>query len=196
MGIRWNSPEFMIRGEVFLLLALMILLLPLRWVIAFVTAAMWHELCHAAAVYLCGGMISRVTVSGFGAIMDSRLSTTAQELVCTLAGPFGGLILLLFAPVFPRLALCAAAHSFYNLLPMLPLDGGRALRCILQLLIPRHAAAICTGVQWGTRIFVFCITAYFVLAWNLGLLPLLLIVRLLLPNTAKTPCNKALKAVQ
>ena len=196
MAKKWNKPVFSIRGESFLLLALMILILPLRWVIGFLAAALWHELCHVVAVYLCGGTIRNVSVSGLGAVMDTQPLPPWRELICTLAGPFGGMILLLFFGVFPRLAFCAAVHSVYNLLPLLPLDGARALRCVTQVFMPKRAVAICAGVEWGTRILILGISVLVGVVWNLGILPLLVMGRLLLPNTLKTPCNKALKAVQ
>ncbi len=189
-------PEFSFRGEIFLLLALMLLILPLQWVCAFFTAALWHEVCHWAAVYLCGSQINRISISPGGAVMDTPPLSSVRELICTLAGPMGGFLLLFLRQSFPRLALCGAVHSLYNLLPLLPLDGGRAFRTIMQILFPQRAEAICSAVAWGTRIFLFGISLLVTVSWELGILPFLCMVRLLLPNHAKTPCNTLPERVQ
>ena len=196
MGRKYSYPECSCRGEIFLLFALMLLILPLQWVAAFIIAALWHEFCHLAAVYLCGSRVERVQISPTGTVMDTPPLSTVRELICTLAGPMGGFLLIFLARSFPRLALCGAIHSLYNLLPMFPLDGGRAFRTIAQCLFPKRAEAICTAVAWGTRIFLFGISLLVTVTWELGVLPLLCMVRLLLPNHAKTPCNKLSERVQ
>ena len=55
----------------FFLMALLLLTLPLRWVLACFLAAMVHELGHALAVLLCGGRITGVMLSFHGARMDA-----------------------------------------------------------------------------------------------------------------------------
>ena len=45
----------MISGGFYLFLSLMILLLPLKWVIAMILAAVFHELCHYVAIRLLTG---------------------------------------------------------------------------------------------------------------------------------------------
>ena len=52
--------------------------------------------------------------------------------VIALAGPFGGLVLLLTARWLPRLAICGLMQSVFNLLPISPLDGSRAVSAMLQ----------------------------------------------------------------
>ena len=113
-----------------ILAAMLILLLPLRWVFAAIFAAAFHEACHVLAVYLCGGTVRRICVGNRGAVIRADALPTGKELICILAGPIGSLLLVLFVRWIPRIALCGLFHAFYNLLPIYPLDGGRALRCI------------------------------------------------------------------
>ena len=70
----------------FFLMALLLLTLPLRWVLACFLAAMVHELGHALAVLLCGGRITGVMLSFRGARMDAAPLPVGAELVCVLAG--------------------------------------------------------------------------------------------------------------
>ena len=58
--------------------------------------------------------------------------TAGGELLCALAGPFGSLLLALLLRHVPELAICGLIQGVYNLLPLYPLDGGRALRCLFS----------------------------------------------------------------
>ncbi|MBQ8768996.1 MAG: M50 family metallopeptidase [Oscillospiraceae bacterium] len=111
----------------------MILILPLRWILAAVIAAAFHEVCHALAVYFCGGKVRRLSVGNRGAVMHADELPAVKALICILAGPAGSLLLLLLVRWIPRIALCALLQGFYNLLPIYPLDGGRAVRCLLDM---------------------------------------------------------------
>ena len=82
----------------FFLMALLLLTLPLRWVLACFLAAMVHELGHALAVLLCGGRITGVMLSFRGARMDAAPLPVGAELVCVLAGPAASLTLGLLLP--------------------------------------------------------------------------------------------------
>lgn len=117
----------------FFLMALLLLTLPLRWVLACFLAAMVHELGHALAVLLCGGRITGVMLSFRGARMDAAPLPVGAELVCVLAGPAVSLTLGLLLPWFPRLALCGFVQGVYNLLPLGRLDGARAVACLHSL---------------------------------------------------------------
>ena len=136
------SPAFCI------MLAMMLLIMPLKWLVAAAIAAMYHELCHIIAIRLCRGDIHRFSLSTDGASLDISSLSAAQELICSLAGPIGGLCLLFFAHWIPRIAVCAAFQSLYNLLPIYPLDGGRALWCSANgLLGEKQAVKFCMIIE-------------------------------------------------
>lgn len=128
--------------------------MPLSWVLAFVSAALFHELCHYLAIRLTGNAVYEVAVSSEGMIMSTMLMQPWQELLCALAGPMGSLLLFLLYPWIPRIGLCAGVQGLFNLLPLYPLDGGRAFRILAERWFPRHWASIC---RWIERIVVLCV---------------------------------------
>ncbi len=155
-------------------LALMLLVLPLRWIIAWILAAAFHECCHALAVWLCGGKVVGVAFRGTGAQMNVMGITGTGELLCALAGPLGALMLLFFARWFPATAVCAVFQTAYNLLPIYPMDGGRALRCGMEMIAPRWTERICRWTAIGTLILIWVGAIYGAVGMKLGLMPLLM----------------------
>ena len=120
------SPGFFIK------LATAILLLPAHWVCAWFFAAAFHELCHYVALRFCGVQILAMRIGFSGAIIETEPMHPKNELISSLAGPFGGLLLLLLLRVSPRIAICALLLSLFNLLPFYPFDGGRAFFSLIS----------------------------------------------------------------
>lgn len=116
--------------------AALLLLLPLRWLIAAVLAGSFHELCHYLSIRCVGGDVKMITLTSAGAIMDTTPLEPGQELICAFAGPLGGFVLLLFARFVPVISLFALVQSVFNLLPVYPLDGGRIVKSVLSMWLP------------------------------------------------------------
>lgn len=116
-----------IAGEAYILWALLLLVVPLNWLLAGAVAAAFHEACHALAVLACGGRVLALKLTWAGARMEVSPLGRWQRLICSLAGPAGSILLILLAPWMPRVALCGLGQGAFNLLPIYPLDGGRAM---------------------------------------------------------------------
>lgn len=136
-----------IEPRAYILLALLLLVLPIRWLLAAVAAAAFHEVCHMAAVYLLGGRTGGARLGVQGTRIEAAMPSLPAALTAILAGPVGSLLLMTLCRRIPRIAVCAAVQGFYNLLPIEPLDGGRALRLCLERLCPARAEGIMTGVR-------------------------------------------------
>lgn len=159
----------------YFLLSLMLLILPIRWIGAFLLASAWHECCHLVALRISSGRIGGVRIGAAGAVIEARELSRGRELVCALAGPLGGLLLLPLARWLPRTAICAAFQSIYNLLPVYPLDGGRALTCLAFLLFPPVTARrFCRLAELSCLCAVALLAVYATFALKLGIVPLLL----------------------
>lgn len=183
--------------DVCIFLALGLLILPLRWLLAAILAAAFHEGCHWLAVRLCGGSITALHIGSGGAQMDAVGLSAGKNLICSLAGPVGGLFLLLFMRWIPCIALCALCQSAYNLLPIGPLDGGQALRSFCRLTVPRLENSICIWVQRLCLTAVACAAAYAAIWLRLGWIPVILALAVIVKaKTGKTPCKQRSKRVQ
>lgn len=107
---------------------------------AAVPAAAVHELGHVLALWLCGCRIRKLEMKIFGFSMDySGNLTRGQEVFSALAGPMGGFIFAALSHLAGTMLesvflLCTADISLilsvFNILPALPLDGGRILSCL------------------------------------------------------------------
>ena len=117
-----------------ILWAFWLLVLPLGMIVAAGVAALLHEGCHGLAIWLTGGKVLGITLGAGGMVMEIMPMSPQKELVCALAGPVGSLLLAGMYPWMPLLAVCGLVQGLFNLIPIYPLDGGRAIRCAIALL--------------------------------------------------------------
>ena len=174
--------RFGIDPRLYILFTVLLFLVPLPWLAAWVAAVCFHEFCHLAVVKLYGGNVCSFTVGLGGANMECIDLTDSAYLISILAGPVGGLGLVLLGRWFPRLAICSWFLSFYNLLPVLPLDGGQAMRILIKnsrlfLVVERISLFIIS-------ILAICICFFA----DFGPLPLVIAVSLWIKNR-KRPCK-------
>lgn len=183
------KPRLSINGASLILLALLLLVLPFRWILAALIAAAMHELGHYLAIRLCGGHANGLTVLRSGAVLEAGEMGRGRELLCTIAGPLCGALLIPLVRVAPRLAICASVQTLYNLLPIYPLDGGRALRCMTAMwLSPDVARMLCAWVENIFLVGIAVIGLYATFGLHLGILPLL-VCAVLIGKVINTTCK-------
>ena len=130
----WKPPECTVSGGFFLLVGWFALCCGWQMALTVLGAAAWHEFGHLLALRLCGGEARRLRVGMLGAVIEVRGAMGyGQELASALAGPLAN---LLAAAILGRMGCTTAAGAngvlcAFNLLPVRPLDGGRALYLLL-----------------------------------------------------------------
>lgn len=122
-----------------------------------------HELGHVAAAYLFGIRVISIQMLPFGgvAIMDDTSKLTVlREIVIALAGPFQNAVMIASALVLRSFGVGDAAFldyiiqgnmmiALFNLLPILPLDGGKVIQALISTVLPYHKTLL-----WNGRISV------------------------------------------
>ena len=116
-----------IDGFFYLTISLFLLLLGPFWVGAAIFSAAIHELGHMIVLWICGQKIHGIHIMPFGARIDTSHLVGRTGICCALAGPMAGALLVLFIRWMPKIGICALIQTLFNLLPIYPLDGGRAL---------------------------------------------------------------------
>ena len=111
---------------------------------AYITALM-HEFFHIAAMKILKVPVKEIIIQPFGicAVMKAASAENSKkELAIALAGPFFNFSAVLFFLMFKSIIsyekyeffiLLNLAMGIFNLIPALPLDGGRALKAIISL---------------------------------------------------------------
>lgn len=182
---------------VYVLGAVLLLLLPLKWLLAALAAALIHELFHGLAIHLVGGRLLEVRIGVGGAVMEADLPGSGAECLCALAGPAGSLLLLSLFRVCPEIAVCAGVQGLFNLMPVYPLDGGRALRCGFNTLSPGLGERIGNAVQAVTLAALVVAAVAGCLRLSLGILPFgAVFFWLIRALSRKRPCKQRRIRVQ
>lgn len=147
-----------------------------RWLFPFLAAAAVHELGHFLCVYWLGARVTFFQLSIGGAVIETTPLSYRQEALCAFAGPFAGLLMaFVLHHILPWLSFFALAQSLYNLLPVYPLDGGRALKAVLGLRLSLarverilHLVSICVLIL---VFFLSMLLLHPILPWPWFILP-------------------------
>lgn len=177
--------------------AIALLILPLWFFLSLLIAASIHEFCHYMALEITGVKVFCVTAGPFGASMDTEAMSPGRELVCALAGPVGSLMLMPFFRWMPGIAMCGFIQGVFNLLPIYPMDGGRILKCLLEIMKIPHKERICRIIEWITVIGILVLGFLGKRTWNIGWGGVVIGAVLLLRITRRnTSCKESLFGVQ
>lgn len=181
----------------YLWLAALLLFLPLNWVLSAFTAALIHEFCHIAVLVMLGGKISRVRISVSGCVLDAESPGDFASFCSILAGPVGSIALLMLAESIPKIAVCGFIHGLYNLLPVLPLDGGRGIQLILNHLVPKYADTVLCWTGWTACWILLAAAVWCCFAFSWGIMPIFLVLFWIIQmHPRKIPCKPSGIGVQ
>ena len=181
--------QITVKESVYIYAALLLLILPLSWLLSLLVAIAVHELGHFSMVKLLGGKVYNMQISVRGMNMQCLQMQTWKRVLAVLSGPLFGFLLAILTSPLPKLALCSWVLSVYNLLPIVPLDGGHALEILWG---ESRYFALLQKVFLG----IACLCAvYSSIFLGFGLLPLVIVVGLWLRNR-NIPCKLCRGKVQ
>lgn len=156
-----------------IIVTLSMFVLPIPLVFGWMIAAAIHEICHLSMLLFLKVKVLSVSVGATGALIKTEPMSPVQELLSALAGPVGALLLLFCLRTMPYIAISAAIQSFYNLLPVYPLDGGRAVKCAIVCFVGEDKAAKTSNVLSSVvLIFVLMCGIWMSYYYQLGVLPI------------------------
>jgi len=151
-------------------LSLAILLIPLKWLLSWLLAAVVHELAHLLAMrcFRCKAVGMRIGICG--ARIDGEPLPDWAAFLCAAAGPSASLCLVFLARWLPHVAICGFIHGIFNLLPLYPMDGRHMLDRLLSGM--KHADVIIAVVRIAvSTVLILC--GIWLFRMSLGPLPLL-----------------------
>ena len=147
----------------------------LVWVAAVFVSILWHELGHALMMRRFGERRAEIHLYGGGGLaIGSGFRTRREQILISAAGPAAGLalgfVVWLVSRAFPPASIYTFKALSYlfdinffwslvNLLPIIPLDGGRISEAVLAdkrklalqiSLVCAVAVAVYAYTQWGS----------------------------------------------
>ncbi|MBQ8288631.1 MAG: site-2 protease family protein [Clostridia bacterium] len=163
--------------------------------VAICSAVLIHELTHLTVLWLAGGSAALLTVTPMGLSIERiGLLSHRGEILLSLLAPVANLLL---AALYAYLNLdpCAVeanlGFGLLNLLPIYPLDGGKALSSILSVRLERESTErIVSWVSMLFLLFFWLLAVAVALVLNGGLSMLILSVGLFLSVTDVGGSNK------
>ncbi|MCL2408936.1 MAG: site-2 protease family protein [Oscillospiraceae bacterium] len=132
-----NHPKFSISVGAAVFIVAFFAVGDARLLLLIFIAAGGHELGHYAALRFCGGRVSELRLGITGVSMRHQHSTAyADEILIASGGPMASAVLSSISAIAARLTQADITYQLagmslllclFNLLPVLPLDGGRIL---------------------------------------------------------------------
>lgn len=150
----------------YLFYALLLLVNHDRSIVAEIAAVFIHETGHLLVISLGGCKVDGVTITPIGlTIKRTGLTGHRQDVAIHLAGPFTNLSTALILTVMgcDIDSLPVSANLFFallNLLPITPLDGGKALSSLLSLIFShRVCQSVCRYLSYGCLFMLWLFAA-------------------------------------
>lgn len=153
LGFQVNvQPGFLMLLGIYALFAIQAqqqLVLLASWCVIVFSSILLHELGHAVVSRRLGLRVGTIEIHGFGGHVTHQPTNPRNQLMISLAGPGAGFLVglptlaAMYSGVVPDVPVLQSiardivwvnvGWGMLNLLPMMPLDGGNALRSLLAL---------------------------------------------------------------
>ncbi|TFE30705.1 M50 family metallopeptidase [Cohnella luojiensis] len=159
--IRWQGIEFRLHPLFVLVMIASIATGRFTDIVTLFVIVLWHELGHLATALRFGWSVKEVKLLPFGGVLEVEEAGTLpvrEEVWVAIAGPAQNAILAAIGYFLGYLGWIDKGWSddfvranvligLFNLLPVLPLDGGRMLQAWISLQIPFHRT-----LMWSAKI--------------------------------------------
>jgi Zn-dependent protease len=150
----------------------------IAWLCVVFVSVLFHELGHALALIRYGGA-PEIALHGMGGTTSWSRDlglTHGQKVIVSLAGPFAGFLFGAFvlvvarympptnmymATVLSMLYWVNFAWGLFNLLPIVPLDGGHVMSSLLSMRWPHRAEAV-SDVVTAITVSAVCFFAWLI----------------------------------
>lgn len=157
-----------------------------------------HEAAHMLAARVCGVGIEYIEIMPFGGAAHVRelySQKGAAIIITALAGPLANGLMMLLGGALGWWELISFSHAarmiringmlmLFNMLPALPLDGGRVLYAATQRLVGRRTAVnIAAGMAYGLAALLAALAAAAFFTWGRMNLSFLLMAVFLVAST-------------
>ena len=170
-----RSLFFKIRVSFFALLMIIALILTGSGIsLAALLAATIHELGHILVAKILNTDLGELKLGIFGASLsiESSMTSYKNEMAIAFGGPLANLLCALLASHFysgenvflQGFFICSIFLAALNLLPIIDLDGGRILLCLLSLIVPCYTALRILKICSLIVVFsLWCLSVYLLL---------------------------------
>jgi stage IV sporulation protein FB len=135
--------------------------------LAMLIAAFLHECGHLAVIFITGIGASEVRITPYGLEISTkrRYRSFGEELAVSVAGcAVNFLTFLAFwraTGLIEGIAYASLVFGILNILPILSLDGGEALRAFFSIIFPfKKAERYAKIISFFTLTVLWCIAAY------------------------------------
>jgi Zn-dependent protease len=155
--------------------------LVIEWLVVVLISVLLHELGHAlvARAFQLNPSIALYGMGGLTSWQQEVEVSPFKRLLITLAGPFAGfafgLIIFIVGPINPQSPLFVSAYydllwvnvgwGIFNLLPMLPLDGGNVMVSVESWIARRESRIVSHAISLIISIGILCLALYYGLLW-------------------------------
>ena len=163
--------------------------------ISTVSAIVIHELTHLIVLLICNGRPARLTITPLGLSIEREgLLSHWDEVWLSLSAPLMNLLLAGLFWIWGLSSFAVYANlsfGLFNLLPIYPLDGAKALYALLcRSLLQIQAEGICRSISLIFLLFLWLLSIGLAIYTNGNLSLLLLSSALFFSNTSENSYDK------
>ena len=162
--------QISINIEIFLFIIIFILTKQINIYAIFIFFTLIHEISHAVTGIILGLKIKKISIMPFGfkiTFKNKKEKEEIEKIIIALSGPVMNLVIMILAIIFKlhtNIIYSNLIIAIFNLIPIYPLDGGRGLKSILNMIMNKQKTnAVINKISNITIILLTAITSILIL---------------------------------